>query len=139
MTVGGLEILFIYLKQLDSLCINAHLSANRIINKCCPNLSSFLASWPLSCRQNQEPGKCPAFCMSAVWVSAAVLNLLRLEDHLQIVSLGGGPPLKIEIDNFKNWSVCVFITLKFEKNRFCSLTTGKCSRTTWWSADHRLR
>jgi len=72
------------------------------INKCCPNLSSFLASWPLSCRQNQEPGKCPAFCMSAVWVSAAVLNLLRLEDHLQIVSLGGGPPLKIEMDNFKN-------------------------------------
>jgi len=29
------------------------------------------------------------------WSGSAVLNLLRLDDHLQILSLGRGPPLKI--------------------------------------------
>ena len=31
--------------------------------------------------------------------TAAVLSLLRLENHFQILSLGDGPPLKIEKDN----------------------------------------
>jgi len=34
-------------------------------------------------------------CPGAGHSTPAVLNLMRLEDHLQILSLGGGPPLKI--------------------------------------------
>src|SRR6218665_1251118 len=63
----------------------------------------------------------------------AVLNLLRLEDHFQILSLGRGQPLNIEVPK---WSICVLISLK---NNPCSRTTRQMVADFWWSADHRLR
>jgi len=47
-----------------------------------------------------------------MWFSAAVLNLLRLENHLQILSLGCGPPLKIVPWKIAKIGLCVFISLK---------------------------
>ena len=68
---------------------------------------------------------------------AADFNLLRFEDHLQLLSLGRRPPLKIvprKID--KNWSVCMFITLKAN---LCSQTIRQISADHQCSTDHRLR
>ena len=61
----------------------------------------------------------------------AVLKLLRLEDHLQILSLGCGPPLKFcALENCQNWSVCVFISLKNKTVTFAREPPGRCSWTT---------
>src|SRR6218665_2575096 len=70
----------------------------------------------------------------------AVLNLMRLLDNLQILSLGRGPPLKIVA--WKIAKICLFVCLypcKIKKVAFARGPPGRCPRTTSGSADHRLR
>jgi len=59
-----------------------------------------------------------------------VLNLLRLKDHLQMLSLGHRPPLKIEMENFQNWSVWVLISLKYKELAFTRGPRCRWSRNT---------
>jgi len=46
---------------------------------------------------------------------AVVLNLLKLENHLEILSPSDGSPLKIEMENCQNRSVCGFTSFKNKK------------------------
>ena len=68
-------------------------------------------------------------------LSTAVLNLLRLEDHLQTLPLGRGPPLKIVPWKIAKIGLFVFISLKNQKVAFAR---GPPS-SDQWSSDHRLR
>ena len=72
---------------------------------------SVLKSWGTSFPPNNATAYKPA-----------VLNLLRLEDHLQILFLGRGPPLKI--------GLFVFIFLQNKKVTFARGPPGSGPRTT---------
>ena len=70
----------------------------------------------------------------------AVLNRLRLEDHLEMLSPGRGLPLKIV--PWKIVNIGLFVCLYFHKikrSRLCSWTTRQKLADHKWSADHRLR